>query len=209
MMIWYVIAAVVIGFAYKSRVTIRAKLLKQFPEIFLKREVALDDYELAALKSFKSQTRSFVLTIVISVGIAFWLGTYQPLQVKKDLELQSRAYAESIPEGWQFQCKDIFSNFIGDGIYLFAGGNRYDSTWCTSLLSPSRLEQLATDENLFTPSEYSDVEGAKSDGFNIGARFALDSVFSRVPYLCYGTECITKNSIIDWYIEQNRYTSIP
>lgn len=208
-MIWYFVAFVVIGFAYRNRANTRSKLLSQYPEMFLKREVALNEYELAALNNFKGQTRSFVFVVAVSMSLAFWAGTYQPLQVKKDLELQSKVFAESIPEGWNYQCKDMFENFIGNGTYLFAGNYRYDATWCNSLLSPSKLENLVNDEKLFIPSEYSDVEGAKSDGFNTGARFALDAVFSIVPYLCYGTECITKNSIEDWYIEQNRYTSIP
>lgn len=208
-MIWYVIALVVIGFAYRNRANTRNKLLSQYPELFLKREMALNEYELAALNNFKGQTRSFSLVVAVSMGLAFWWGTYQPLQVRKDLELQSKVYTESIPEGWNFQCKDIFENFIGNGTYLFAGNYRYDVTWCNSLLTPSILDELATDEKLFVPSEYSDVEGAKSDGFNIGARFARDAVFSRVPYLCYGTDCITQSSIEDRYIEENINSSFP
>lgn len=208
-MIWYVIALVIIGFSYKRHLGARGELLKQYPEIFIKRELALKDYELAALERFKGQSRTFASTIAISLGLAIWFGTVQPMQVKKDLELQSQVYAENIPKGWRFQCTDIFENFIGNGTFLYAGNYQYDADWCNSLMTPSVLSGITSDETLFQPSEYSDVEGAMSDGFNVGARFALKSVFSEVPYLCFGTECITESSIQDWYLDQNRYTLIP
>lgn len=208
-MIWYLIAGVAISFLFRHRFQARQKLLKQHPEIFLKREIALTDYEIAALRNFKSQTRSFVFMLVTLVGLAFWFGTYQPLQVKKDLEVQSKVYLESIPEGWRFQCDDIFENFIGNGTYLYAGNYQYDASWCNALMTPSVLNVITSDETLFQPSEYSDVEGARSKGFNVGARFALSTVFSQVPYLCFGTDCITESSIQDWYLEQNRDSLIP
>lgn len=208
-MIWYLIAAVVTYLAYRSFSRRRLKVTNNYPEIFRKKLVALSENEVVALSSVKSETRQFLLIAVISFGLAFWWGTYQPMQVRKDLELQSIAYEGKVLEGWQFQCQDMFKNFIGDGTYLFANGNRYDSDWCESLMTNTILISIFENEELFEPSEYSDVESAGEKGFNIGARFARESVFSRVPYLCYGNDCITKMTVEDYYIDLNRDSFYP
>jgi hypothetical protein len=131
------------------------------------------------------------------------------MQVRKDLELQSQTYAENVPQGWQFACDDMFENFIGNGTYLYANGNRYDKFWCKSLMTTEVLRNIIADQKLFTPSEYSDAEYARKQGFNTGARFAIEAVFSRVPYLCFGEDCINDMTIWDYYMEASRDSWYP
>ena len=208
-MVWYLIAAVVTYFAYRNLSKRRIKVTNNYPDVFRKKSVALSDTEVVALNSYKSETRQFLLIALVSFGLAFWWGSYQPMQVRKDLELQSQVYEGKVLEGWLFQCQDMFQNFIGDGTYLYANGNRYDSDWCDSLMTNAILSSIFENKELFEPSEYSDSESAGEKGFNIGARFAREAVFSRVPYLCYGDDCITKMSVEDYYIDANRDSFYP
>ena len=196
-------------FAYQKLASRRSKVVSVYPEVFKKKLIALDDDELRALKNYRDDTKQFLLVVSIVFGLAFWWGTYQPMQVKRDLELQSKSFAEKIPEGWQFICDDIFENFIGDGTYLYANGNSYDKLWCESLMTTDVINKIIADENIFSPSEYSDPESAAEKGFNTGARFAIDSVFSRVPYLCFGEDCINDVTIWDYYMESSRDTWYP
>lgn len=174
-----------------------------YPEVFKKKFVALNDSEISALKNYKNDTKQFLFVVAIVLGIAFWLGTYQPMQVKKDLELQSQNYEERVPEGWQFMCDEIFEKFIGNGTYLYANGNSYDKFWCKDLMTREIINKILADESLFSPNEYSDAESAGKYGFNAGARFALETVFTKVPYLCYGEDCINEMTIWDYYMDPN------
>ncbi len=202
-MFWYVVAILIIIYAYKRYSKKRLNLISQFPDLLKKNNFALSDDEASALKIHKENILQFILVFAASLGVAIWFGTYQPMQIQKDLDLQSQTYGSKLSEGWRYQCEDMFKNFIGNGTFLYANGNSYDQTWCNSLLTDSILDAMRTNEELFTPSEYSDVESAGEKGLNIGARFAREAVFSRVPYLCYGPDCITLTSIEDYYLEQN------
>ena len=208
-MIWYLIASVITFFGYKNLSKIRINITTKHPELFRKKMVALSEDEVAALNSYKGETRQFLLIASVCFGLAFWWGSYQPMQVRKDLELQSQVYQEKVVEGWKLQCQDLFENFIGNGTYLFANGNRYDSDWCDSLMTNVVLSSIFEDDELFEPSEYSDSESAGEKGINVGARFAREAVFSRVPYLCYGNDCITKSSVEDYYFDFNRDSLYP
>ena len=151
-MVWYLIAAVVTYFAYRNLSKRRIKVTNNYPDVFRKKSVALSDTEVVALNSYKSETRQFLLIALVSFGLAFWWGSYQPMQVRKDLELQSLVYEGKVLEGWLFQCQDIFRNFIGDGTYLYANGNRYDSDWCDSLMTNAILSSIFENKELFEPS---------------------------------------------------------
>ena len=208
-MIWYLIASVITYFAYRNLSKRRVKVTTNYPDLFRKKSVALSEGEVTALKTYKSETRQFLLTTLVCFGMAFWWGSYQPMQVRKNLELQAQTYAQGVPRGWQFICDDMFENFIGNGTYLYANGNRYDKYWCKSLMTTDVLNKIVSDEKLFIPSEYSDAESAEKKGFSVGARFAIEAVFSRVPYLCFGEECINDVTVWDYYIKASRDSWYP
>jgi hypothetical protein len=79
----------------------------------------------------------------------------------------------------------------------------YDTNWCSSLQSQGSAEETYLEENRAFWAEFSDVDGSTSKGVSAGYSKAREAVFGVTPYLCYGSECITKDSEENRAIDRN------
>lgn len=211
---WLIFSIIVCGFIWYRYQLQERETRRRFPHIFEKSYSDLEDFEIRLIKRRSETKRTFAITALVVIIFSVWMGAWQPYQVSIDREKQHQAYLIGYSEGWNFYCEEIFDsafNSISPNGILYAGSNQFTASWCRSLIGYGDAESSYVQDGGGAMSEYSDVDDSKNDGSNAGYRDSLQAVFSIVPYLCYGTECISKNSETsrlednayqDWKLEQ-------
>jgi hypothetical protein len=194
---WALVGVIACGFVFYRYQLNEKKIKSRYPDVFNNSFTELDDFELRILKNHQSNRRTYAISALLIVGFSIWMGAWRPYQVNVERENQRQAYLTSYAEGWNFYCKEIFddafSSISPNGI-LYAGSVQFSSSWCRGLIGYGDAEQAYLKDGGGAMSEFSDVDASKSDGLNAGYRDSRMAVFSSVPYLCYGTECISEDS---------------
>lgn len=194
---WLIFSAIVCAFIWYRFQLQDKETRSRFPQIFRKSRSDLEDFEIRILNQRSETQRTFAITALVVVIFSVWMGAWRPHQVIIERENQHQAYLASYLEGWNFYCDEIFDNTLNsispNGI-LYAGSNQFTASWCQGLFGYGDAESAYLEDGGGAMSEYSDVDGSKSDGLNAGYRDSRKAVFLRVPYLCYGTECISDDT---------------
>ena len=215
---WLIFSVIVCGFIWYRFQLQDKETRSRFPQIFEKSRSDLEDFEIRILTQRSETQRTFAITALVVVIFSVWMGAWRPHQVIVERENQHQAYLASYSDGWSFYCDEIFDsalNSISPNGILYAGANQFTSSWCQGLIGYGDAERAYLEDGGGVSSEYSDVEYSKTGGLNAGYRDSQKAVFSIVPYLCYGTECISEDSETsriedrayqDWKLDQeNNY----
>lgn len=193
---WFVFLIVSCGFIW-YRFQLQDKEFKiRFPKIFTEQKSDLQDYEINWLRKRKETQRTYALAAIAVVIFSVWMGAWMPYQEKSDREKQHQAFINRFTEGWNYYCDEVFNASISispNGI-LYAGSNSFTSDWCQGLIGFKDAEEAYIQDGNGALSEFSDVEYSGRKGLNAGYSKSREAVFSMVPYLCYGTECISNES---------------
>ena len=198
---WLIFCIASCGFVYYRYQKSRGYIEARNPGIFTKPISELEDFEIRQLQYSAKEKKNHALTALALLAFSIWGGAWQPYQAKLEVERQHVAFVEGFDQGWDYYSKEAFdwaSGSISSNGYLYAGSNMYDISWCRSLQSASAVEIAYVEEAREAWAEFSDVEASASSGTSSGYSKAREAVFAGTPYLCYGTECITKDS------EENR-----
>jgi hypothetical protein len=194
---WLIFSAVACGFTWYRYQLQEKETRRRFPQIFEKQKSDLEDFEIRLLKQRSETQRTFAIIALVVVVFSVWMGAWRPYQVSINREEQHQAYLAGYSEGWDFYCEEIFNdafNSISPNGTLYAGSNQFTASWCRGLIGDGDAENSYIEDGGGAMSEFSDIDGSKNDGLNAGYRDSRLSVFSTVPYLCYGTECISEDS---------------
>lgn len=211
---WLIFSIIACGFIWYRYQLQERETRRRFPQIFEKSQSDLEDFEVRLLKQRSETQRTFAISALVVIVFSVWMGAWQPYQVSIDKEKQHQAYLAGYTEGWNFYCDEIFNsgfNSISSNGILYAGSYQFTANWCQGLIGNGDAERSYLESGGGALSEYSDVESSQNKGLNSGYADSLKAVFSMVPYLCYGTECISKdsetsrledNAYQDWKLEQ-------
>ncbi len=194
---WLLFATMACGFIWYRFQLQDKENRHRFPRIFQEPKSNLEDYEIRILNKRTETQRSYAMAALVIIIFSVWMGAWRPHQVLVEREEQHQAYLAGYTEGWNFYCEEIFDdvfNSISPNGILYAGSNQFTSGWCRGLIGYGDAENSYIKNGGWVMSEYSNVDGSKNDGLNAGYRDSQQSVFSMVPYLCYGTECISEHS---------------
>ncbi|CAN2175060.1 hypothetical protein MCEMRE26_00146 [Candidatus Nanopelagicaceae bacterium] len=181
-------------YKYDSR---RKKIIQEFPGIFSKPESELESIEIFRINTDKGDRKFFGGIALTSLVISVWAGSWLPYKAEEDASQQLQSFIAGYATGWDGYCDEIFDFSLGSvstNGYLYAGSYAYDSGWCKGMRLSGSGESSAQAENILEMAPYSSVESAKQKGENLGYRDSREKVFSKVPYLCYGSECISADS---------------
>lgn len=189
---------------YRKQLSDR-KMKKKYPIIFSKPISELEDRLLPYLKIHKGNQRIYAIGALGVIAFSIWMGAYRPYQVKVEREKQHQAFLVGYSEGWDAYCDDIFNNFpmANNGI-LFANNIPFAASWCEGLIGDGDAQDAYVKDGAGVSSEYSSVGTSNEEGWGWGFQDSMFAVFSMVPYLCYGTECISESSEIDRMAELSR-----
>lgn len=208
---WLIFCIASCGFVYYKYQQSRKNLEARYPAIFQRPISELEDFEIRFLHNSQKEKKNYALTALALLAFSLWGGAWQPYQAKLEVERQRVAFVEGFDQGWEYYCKEAFdyaSGSISLNGYLYAGSNIYDISWCRGLQSASAVEKAYVEEARAAWAEFSDVESSASSGRSAGYSRAREAIFSGTPYLCYGTDCITKDSeenrAIDSYMQDSR-----
>lgn len=194
---WLVFSVIACGFIWYRYQLKEKEIRNRFPEVFQKSKSEFEDFEVRIFKRHTETKRTYAITALMVIAFSVWMGAWQPYEVSKNREEQRQAFLMSYSEGWDYYCDEIFDaalNSISPNGTLYAGANQFTSTWCKGLVGYGDAENAYLQDGGGAMSEYSDIESSQSKGLNAGYRDSRKAVFSAVPYLCYGTECISDES---------------
>jgi hypothetical protein len=175
----------------------RKKIQSRNPEIFSKSYSDLDEWEIGFIHRYKetnkSNARFFSGITAAAVLLAVWNVYWIPHQESLGREQFKSDFLNGFNIGWEYECSHIFENL---GPQLYAGNYVYTEDWCNALNS----EQAALDTYSL---RFGTDSGDNGSGYGEGAgvQAAIKEVFSKVPYLCFGEECVTEESEME-YLEQ-------
>lgn len=134
---------------------------------------------------------SYVFVIAIGLWVGFGLRSETP-QTDWD---QQDAFTAGWNAGWSDGCETIFAYSPRAGT-LYYGDRAYTADWCRGLNQEKYLFDFLG--ALVPRYEYSaDLDSYRSQGYQTAATTALWTVFAAVPELCYGTECINGDTVIE------------
>jgi hypothetical protein len=177
----------------------RSSVLKEFPNILTTVEEERNYTEESRLRWISESKKTYSRIALGALAIGIYGGIWSPYQSNKEAERQYETYLASFVDGWNEYCDEIFNPSMSaisvDGT-LYAGNGSYNGSWCKGLLSENLAVESAISENVRGMAPYSSVDYARDKGASAGYNKSIDAVFSAVPYLCYGTECISKDSEI-------------
>lgn len=192
--IFLLAAGVIIYSRYEKS---RRQIEKRFPGLFKKHFSELSEFEQEQLKIDKQNKKYFAGWAAAALALSFWAGIWQPHQQLVERENQHQAFLSGYVEGWDFYCDELFNSSNGsispNGL-LYAGSSAFEAGWCKGLRSSTAAQTSYEAQNRAAASGSSDVKYEKENGTNAGYRESRAAVFSMVPYLCYGTECVTNDS---------------
>jgi len=167
------------------------------PELLSKPYSELDEWEIEFINRYKAtntaNARIFSGITAAAVLLAVWNVYWIPHQDSLDREQYKSDFLNGFDVGWEYECSHIFENL---GPELYAGDYLYTKDWCNGL----NTEQIALDSYL---ERFSTDTGDNGSGYGEGSgvQAAIKEVFSKVPYLCYGEQCVTEADEIE-FLEQ-------
>jgi hypothetical protein len=133
---------------------------------------------------------TYAFTILFGLWIVFGFRNYTPQATYAD----SDAFTSGWNEGWNASCDNIFA--YSPRYEFYYGDTKYTADWCKGL---NQEEFLFSFFGEIVPAYI--PNGSTDDYFDAGANnaytVALQTVFSVVPQLCYGNECIDLYTILD------------
>lgn len=182
------------------------EIKRKYPEIFANPISDLEDYSFSKLQTHRENQRVYALGAFVVIAFSLWMGAWQPHQVKVEREKQHQAFLGGYAEGWDAYCDDIFNNYpMANGGILYANNIPFAASWCEGLIGDGDAQEAYVKDGAGVSSEYSSVSSSNEEGWSWGFQDSMFAVFSMVPYLCYGTECISESSEIDRMAELSRY----
>ena len=203
---WLIFSAVVSFYCWYKYDARKKKLLAEHPEVFAKNLKELETRELFYYNTDRSDKKFFAGIAAAAIVIGIWGGVWAPYRANQETSSQYIAYVSSFDKGWNEYCDEIFDFSLGsispNGI-LYAGSQSFTSGWCKGLRNTSDSMDSANTDDIRGMAQYSDVAGATKQGEDAGYRKSREKIFSMVPYLCYGTECISNSSEESRIIDSN------
>jgi hypothetical protein len=123
----------------------------------------------------------FVALLIASVGNWF---VYQ--NKKNDYQIAQEAFYDGVVDGFSSSCEKLFTRYSSSG-KLYAYTETYTTQWCKSLFNLSDLGTVYPPKIDF--ERYPQPANQYSLGFYGGSLEMPKVVFTKVPFLCYGSNC--------------------
>lgn len=207
--IWFLLGAVVIYFIYRGHSKfvnqIKTKQSWAFENLAPDSTIINEANQVRQkLQSGKNTFRVYVA--LVAVGTAYF-GVWNPTQDNLEKQRQADSYVESFYEGWDYYCQEVFDPNLGTAItpngILFAGSYSFTISYCKDAIPVDAAEQSFSKSDGSNGWGWSSVESAREDGLNAGYRESRRVLWSKLPYLCFGTECISAQSEEDRITDAN------
>lgn len=178
------------------------KVKSEHSVAFAKLKTELTTLEIQNLQTLKANRRAYAYGALAVIVFSIWIGAWRPHQIGLEKEKQHQMFLSAYSEGWDFYCHEIFgdpssglsSSSISPNGLLYAGNYSYNFAWCSDLRKSSFDENAYKKDYGWWDASASNLTSSRSEGLNAGVTEAYVKVFQQTPYLCYGAQCISKET---------------
>lgn len=144
------------------------------------------------------RTRNILVGMILIIALVAYEGAYLPKKQYETFLNNEYAFVNGFTNGWNEYCDSIFSpegrfSVSPTGNY-YAGSYMYNKVVCTHPLDSLDVSSMYYSSDVSKVAgemSYKDVEDSAN---SMGNRQAKDTLWKNFTYLCYGSNCITKNN---------------
>lgn len=137
-------------------------------------------------KKERANQKKTVIIVFVALLIASVSNWFVYQDKKNDYQIAQEAFYDGVVDGFSSGCDELFTRYSLNGV-LYAYNEPYTKQWCKSLFN---LSDLGTE---YPPKIDIERYPQPANQYSLGFYQALDEmpqiVFTKVPFLCYGSNC--------------------